>query len=205
MQKKYYNKKTWNDRWICETIYPNKSDGIFVEAGACGGIGGSCTYALEELGWTGFLFEPNTEWYEACCKNRPNSKVFNLCLGDGNEVEYIQFEQRGRSTTKPHKCHTNLMKTMSHEFIRKQSIVLSEVIKDYQIDYLALDTNGNEYEILESVDNCIINAISVESTALEIKKIRYLLNKNYDEVLNPYSDKDVTHEYYFIRKQCHDY
>lgn len=196
----YYNKNTWNDRWICEDVYPNKKDGIFVEAGACGGIYGSCTYVLEQLGWTGFLFEPNIEWYEQCCKNRPNSQVFNLCLGIEEEVEYIQFEQAGRSTTKPHKHHFRLMESMPYTTIRKKSVNLKTIIKDHEIDYLALDTNGNEYEILQTVEDCIINAISVEATASSINNIRDLLSKNYDEVLNPYSDINVTYEYYFLRK-----
>lgn len=197
---KYYNTKTWNDKWICEDIYPNKKNGIFVEAGACGGIFGSCTYALEQLGWTGFLFEPNTEWYENCRKNRPNSKVFNCCLDLDGEVDYIQFENFGNSTTKPHKCHFRLMETMPYTTIKKKSVNLKTIIKDNEIDYLALDTNGNEYEILQTVQDCIINAISVEATMLNIKSIRDLLSKNYEEVLNPYSDKDVTYEYYFLRK-----
>ncbi len=196
----FYN-STANDEWIIKDIYPNKKDGVFVEAGACGGLRGSSTYNLEQLGWTGFLFEPNTEWYERCVKIRPNSKVFNYCLGFDEEVDYIQFEQRGRSTTKPYSHHFKLMETMPYTILTKKSVNLSTIIKDCEIDYLALDTNGNEYDILKTVRGCNINVISVEATQINLANIRNLLyDQGFDEVTNPYNKSKKIVEYYFVRK-----
>ena len=98
----YKNKRTWNDKWIIEHVYPGKTNGTFVEAGACSGIAGSSTYLLEtQLGWTGFLFEPNDFFFKRLTGNRLNSKKFHACLGNGNDVEYIQFEEFEERIRKP--------------------------------------------------------------------------------------------------------
>ena len=197
----YKNKRTWNDKWIIEHVYPGKRNGTFVEAGVCSGIGGSSTYLLEDkLGWTGFIFEPSDFYWKPLSKIRPNSKKFHACLGDGNDVEYIEFEEFGESTTKIQDYHKKKLKHVSRKSIIKPSIKLEDVIKGIHIDYLALDTNGNELEILEGLEDCSFGAISVELPWQDIDPATILMNsRGYKKVLNPFRDEDMNQEHYFLK------
>ena len=59
--KKYFS---WNseDKYLNETFFKNKSDGVFIEIGAHNGIDGSNSYFFEkELGWKGICVEPIPE------------------------------------------------------------------------------------------------------------------------------------------------
>lgn len=66
-------------------------DGFFIEVGAFDGVSYSTTYALEAMGWTGLLVEAIPERFEACRRNRPNSRVVHAALaapGAGSETVF---------------------------------------------------------------------------------------------------------------------
>jgi hypothetical protein len=72
-----------------DEIFKNKNNGIFIELEAYDGIGQSNTAFLEfTRNWKGILIEPSYENYIKCIKNRPNSKVYNVCCvsNDYNEL-----------------------------------------------------------------------------------------------------------------------
>ena len=69
-----------NDRWITESVFPGLRDGFFVEAGACGGMSGSASLALErDLGWQGICVEPLDFYYRILVRNR-SCQTDHRCL-----------------------------------------------------------------------------------------------------------------------------
>ena len=201
--KKIEEASTWNDRWVAELVLPEKTGGFFIEAGACGGIGGSCTYYFEKnLGWKGLLFEPTDNWFKVLLKNRPNSYCINKCLSSTDEeVKFLHFTtQVGRSTTYNFRGqhHDKLMESLPYEVIRRPSITLEdaliECVAPKQIDYMALDLNGSEYDVLSvfPFDKYHFKAISVE----DCKCDTLLQDSGYIKVSNPFTQAKF--ENYFV-------
>ena len=137
-----------------------KRTGFFVEIGAADGINLSNSYLLEqEFGWTGILSEPARIWHKKLKINRPNAQVNFRCLWSRSN-ELITFNE----TQDPvYSTIDSLSSLDNHRFSRKygkkyevSSISLNDLLEDHDaprhIDYLSIDTEGSEYEILKSVD-----------------------------------------------------
>lgn len=136
-----------------------KSEGFFVEFGATNGIDLSNTYLLEtEFGWTGILAEPARCWHEALKSNR-KSHIETRCVwrdstsllkfNEVNAPELSTIQGYGEDD-----AHSQTRKNgVQYEV---ESISLNDLLTKYgaprNIDYLSLDTEGSEYEILEDFD-----------------------------------------------------
>ena len=136
-----------------------KTNGFFVEFGAANGIDLSNSYLMEtDFGWTGILAEPARCWHDDLKKNRTCNIETDCVWKDStstltfNEVEIAEF-----STI------NNYSNTDGHIETRKKgkkydvkSISLNDLLKKYnapkEIDYLSIDTEGSEFEILSNFD-----------------------------------------------------
>lgn len=132
------------DKWVVE-FFNGKKNGFFVEAGAGDGIKFSNTYVLEkDLGWTGICIEPNSMFAELPNNRKCQCVPYVL----GGERKHVTFVDRGyhSSVIEP---GVSVLKT-----IKTCSIPLGEVLEQfkapYLIDYLSLDTEGSEYDILRT-------------------------------------------------------
>jgi FkbM family methyltransferase len=137
-----------------------KSDGYFVEFGATNGIDFSNTYMLEKLGWSGILAEPAQIWHTQLAANRPNSLVSTECVWakSGEFLLFSEVESAGvYSTLNSFKDGDN------HALIRKDSreyqvltISLLDLLRKFEapkrIDFLSIDTEGSEFEIIRDFD-----------------------------------------------------
>jgi len=149
-----------------------KREGYFVEIGASNGIDLSNTWLLEaEFDWTGILVEAGRVWEKQLRANRPNVSIETLCVWKDsyskltfNEVEIPESSTIESLTNKA--GHAN--GTLSGKKYEIQTISLYDLLKKYQapkrIDYLSIDTEGSEYEILKSFNfnEYHIGIISVE-------------------------------------------
>jgi FkbM family methyltransferase len=141
-------------------FYNNKKDGFFIEIGASDGIELSNTYLLEkEYNWKGICVEPIPKRFELLCKNRPNSLCYDYAVYNESNKEVI-FDIANTcdllsgisSNIDCHAYQVNfdktqiIVKTISFNHLLEKSNAPSF------IDYLSLDTEGSELEILKSVD-----------------------------------------------------
>lgn len=136
---------------------------VFVDIGAYDGVRLSNTYTLEQVGWTGWCFEPIASKYDLLVKNRPNSKCFNCAIGNQNKIIefcYIDGEPdmlSGVASYYPveHSLRINkeAMETNSSvNYIDVEMKRLGSLIApNTEIDYLSLDTEGGEADILEDI------------------------------------------------------
>jgi len=173
--------------------YNNKKNGYFVEVGASYGISLSNTYLLEQnFGWKGVCVEALPEKFKQLCKNRPTAvcvenAVFSrsgltLKFDIANSFDMLSgisdyITERWSEKVKSN-CSTIDVKT----------ITLTDLLKNVNapafIDYLSLDTEGSEFEILKAHDFSkykfgLIDVEHnwVEPTRTNIKKL--LLSKGY--------------------------
>jgi FkbM family methyltransferase len=179
-----------------------KQNGFFVEFGAADGIKLSNTFLMENFfGWKGILAEPAYFWRKSLLKNRPNSKIEELCVWktSGETLTFNEVAEPELSTISE---FSNLDK---HKGFREdgkayevETISLADMLKKHHapkhIDYLSIDTEGSEYEILKTFDfgTYTFSVITCEHNFTANRdKIRKLLRENgYLNVLTNISSFD---------------
>jgi FkbM family methyltransferase len=173
-----------------------KQSGTFIEIGACDGLAISNTYLLEQkFGWTGVLVEPDVVWHKDLFQNR-NTGIETLAAWSHSNHE-ISFVRRYDAQTSHIKEAENifLVEGVAEE-TKVKTISLNDLIDKHfsnsDIDFLSIDTEGSEYEILSSVDFSRIkfNFICVEHNYDSDKRERIsklLLGNGYQVIL-----KDLT-------------
>ena len=146
--------------------------GYFVEFGAGDGLKMSNTWLLEvEMGWRGILAEPNPTAIYALRRNR-RCQISTRCVysRSGETLDFLIAEKRELSRL------AGIDPMDGHEARRRegavhatvQTISLADLLIEADaprvIDYMSVDTEGSEMEILEAFDfgRWDIRAISVE-------------------------------------------
>lgn len=136
-----------------------KRGGYFVEFGATNGIDLSNTYILEkEFGWNGILAEPARCWHRALCTNR-RAHIETSCVWNESDsvLRFNEVDNADLSTI------DSFSGTAFYREARRKgklydvkTISLNDLLSKYaaptQIDYLSIDTEGSEFEILKSFD-----------------------------------------------------
>lgn len=192
----------------------NGPGGYFVEFGACDGIIGSNTYFLEKYqGWNGVLAEPIPEWFSEIGRNR-SSKAFQCAVHPINGVKLVfkEADQRGLSTLSGYeqvdrhgdqRVSGEGNKTYCVTTITLQQLLI-EANAPKQIDFLSIDTEGSEFEILShfSFEEYVFKFITVEHNHSKNQdKLKVLMNsKGYVEILPEFSGGD----WWFVPKHALD-
>ena len=179
-----------------------KKNGYFVEFGATDGINGSNTYLLEnEFLWSGILVEPAKVWRERLFKNRPNADIETLCVWKDSESSVI-FNETDVASLSTIDTFSN---KDTHEITRRigkkyqiKTISLNDLLRKFHapkyIDYLSIDTEGSEYEILKAFDfsEYNIRIITVEHNYTLQRELIFslLTNNGYKRTLESISSFD---------------
>lgn len=179
----------------------NKKEGTFVEFGACDGLTLSNTLYLENnLNWTGILGEPARKWEKDLKINRPNCIIETKCVyaESGKFLEFLESEEGEYSALENHVSKdTNSSRRKNLSSYDVETISLNELLNKNNIqslDYLSIDTEGSEYEIISNYDFNKLKPkiITIEHNYTSTReKIRFLLLKNgYTRILEEYSQFD---------------
>ena len=188
------------DLWVCFEL-GEKTGGYFVEFGATNGLRNSNTWLLEKkLGWKGILAEPNPLWHSDLAANRA-SCIEHKCVSaaSGGIVTFITT-----NNTDPELSaiadfsggdHFALTRSQG-ERIQVETISLDDLLEKYEapsaIDYLSIDTEGSELEILSSYSfRHRFKTISVETNKTTEDKIHQILvSRGYTRVFKQFSQWD---------------
>lgn len=136
-----------------------KEGGYFVEFGATNGVDLSNTYMLEkEMGWTGILAEPALVWHDALPKNRSCHIDFDCVWARSGET--LRFTEPEAAELSTIRNYAGLDEHAAARFFGKiyevNTISLLDLLKKYnapkEIDYLSIDTEGSEFDILNAFD-----------------------------------------------------
>jgi FkbM family methyltransferase len=166
-----------------------KENGFFVEFGATNGVDLSNTYLLEnEFGWNGILAEPAKCWHNDLKSNR-NCCIETDCVWSDSKsvLNFNQVDEAAYLSTvsayNASDSHSKLRDVGQNYFVN--TISLNDLLDKYnapkKIDYLSIDTEGSEYEILSNFDftKYEIDIITCEHNCTPIRqKIFNLLTKH---------------------------
>jgi FkbM family methyltransferase len=175
--------------------------GFFVEFGAADGVALSNSHILEKhFGWSGILCEPSKSWHQALRKNR-DCTIETLCVysASGQKISFSENYLGELSAITKYaepNSHGLLKRTTSSyevETISLQDLLVTHDAPKY-IEFLSIDTEGSEFEILKNFDfqSYRFGAICVEHNFSDTRgKINSLLLANgYQQVHADLSDFD---------------
>ena len=200
---KYFSKSKSQLRQDLFVLYflDFKTNGFFVEFGATDGVELSNTYLMEkEFGWSGIVAEPAKYWHNALRRNRDCFIETNCVWKDSDSIlSFNEVNARVFSTI-------NLFSDSDlHSETRKngktydvKTISLNDLLIKYDapriIDYLSIDTEGSEFEILNGFDfsEYAFRVITCEHNYTPMRKqIFDLLSKNgYERCYQEFSKFD---------------
>jgi FkbM family methyltransferase len=146
-------------------------DRFFVEFGASDGVTYSNSYILERhFGWSGILAEPGKNWHEYLSKNR-TAILSKDCVwrATGEILQFAESKNGEYSTIRDY------ISKDSHSLERKDSkiyevktVSLDDLLSRHEapkhINYMSIDTEGSEYEILS---NFCINKFEIDFVSIE--------------------------------------
>jgi FkbM family methyltransferase len=178
-----------------------KKNGFFVEFGAADGLALSNSYLLEkEFGWSGILCEPSRSWHEDLEKNRSCTIEFRCVYSrTGEQIGFSEnyIGELSGITEFTGDDHHGLINRTTNTY-QVETISLLDLLAQHNapkhIEFLSVDTEGSEFEILNAFDfsQFTFGAICVEHNYLENRpKVKQLLVANgYRQVYPELSEFD---------------
>lgn len=127
---------------------------FFIELGADSGLTFSNTLALERhLGWNGICIEANPYAFSELQKNRRCHTEQSLVYSKNNKT--VQFLIRsGKRMLSGIANHVPNLHRRNRNIVDMKTTTLHNILKKYNapkfIEFLSLDTEGSEYEILKN-------------------------------------------------------
>jgi len=135
---------------------------VCIEVGAYDGVNGSNTYHFEQKGWRALCIEPIDGPFQNCLRYRKEcvnccissedseDKEFHIfCLGDnlsaisGLEPDQRLIESHSHMITDRRKCMVK---------VRSLTSLLDELNYPKNIDFISIDTENTEMDVLKGID-----------------------------------------------------
>ena len=193
-------------------LFPNSKNSYFVDVGASDGIYGSNTFSLEKRGWKGLCIEGHPDLIQDLEKNRSCQASQSLISDKEEEVEFCA--QKNEAHIKGH-LGENWYGGFSHawrggsgildnwneekknslrensKIVKIKTKTLTEILDKHccpkDIELLDIDTEGNDYNVLEGIDwDCYrFASILIEGNCDKIKekmrKLNYVMVQKFAE------------------------
>lgn len=194
---KYFS-QCGQDQFINEKIFKNKRGGVFLDIGANDGVSFSNTYFFEkELEWTGVCFEPLKSAFEKLQNSRTSINI-NACVANEDKIDFFlsvegygemlsglkskydeRHLQRVNDTIKLHGGRMTETKVQCYN--------INRILQDKNftnIDFISIDTEGNELEILKSINfkDIHVKALVVENNYSSSEFKDFLTTKGFIKI-----------------------
>ena len=173
-----------------------KRGGFFVEFGATNGVDINNTWLMEkQFGWNGILAEPSKHWHNDLFQNR-SCYIDTKCVwsSTGQKLVFNEVNTQGAAYGPELSTIDSFSSVDNHAGTRRfgqkyevETISLMDLLSKYQaprlIDYMSVDTEGSEFEILDhfDFDAYDVRIITVEHnyTPMREKLFELLVSKGY--------------------------
>lgn len=185
-----------------------KKEGFFIDIGAHDGVNLSNTKTMEELGWKGICIEPNPNVYNDLVNNR-KCDSYNLAVSDENgkasflivkDIIDEMYSSLSDFHDKEHIEHAFGALDGKVEKIEVETRTFDKLMEKYSdvktIDFISIDTEGNEFKILKTIDfdKYDIKVLSVENNYDNTEMIEYMKSKGYKAFKNQFDDLYIKNE-----------
>lgn len=190
----YFKKETYSahkEDLIVKKFFKNKKNGFFVDVGCHHPSRINNTFLLYGLGWRGVNID----------MNKLSIDLFNTCRREDTNLHYAVSEKNtiiNFYTNKNLSLTSSLLKNSNFEKRKYKKTIQSKTLtsilektkyKNKQIDFLNIDAEGVDFQVLKSLDFNIYKPklICIEIWGIDSKKnsiknnniYKFLKNKNY--------------------------
>ncbi len=198
------------DKFLDKIVFNGKRNGFFVDIGAHDGLAISNSLFFEKSrNWLGVCVEPNPTVFERLEQNR-RSKNLNICIGSGNKiVSFTKIEGYAEMLSgvtdryapnhlkrieKETSIHGGNLQTISVEMKRFDAI---EDFNNIPIDFISIDTEGNELDIIKSIDfkNSNIKCFVIENNYNDPRISEILKQNEYKHIAKLACDDVYIYKY----------
>ncbi len=181
-------------------LFNNKTEGFFVDIGAHNGLSLSNTKFLEEIGWDGICIEPHPNVYSQLIQNR-NCKCVNCAVwNEDTQIDFLSLTGytemlSGIIESYDSRHYRRIQSELSSyggqsEIIKIDAKKFESIVEKTEIDFLSIDTEGSELQILERIDfeKYKIDVICIENNFFEDKFHQFMNSRGYNFHKNVYID-----------------
>jgi FkbM family methyltransferase len=196
------NGQLLQDLWVLYETDAQKG-GYFIEFGAVDGLAHSNTLLLErQFGWTGILAEPNQDMAAALHANRTAQIDMRCVWSVSGETVQLLVTDDPELATVDDRASEDIHSSVRRESSRRlsvETVSLTDLLDRHNapavIDYLSVDTEGTELEILTGFDwaRRDIHLVSVEHNHRTDEATLDLLmySKGYERRFSNFSNFDA--------------
>lgn len=153
---------------------------------------------MENIGWNGVCIEPNPDMYKKLCKIRKCAK-YNVAIAETNsekEFTKIKGDCAVLSGIKDDYSNSHLKRIEDDleklggvvEEIKVNAVTFDSIMSNFKkietIDYISIDTEGNEFKILSTIDftKYDIKTLSIENESCSTIIRDYMQKSGYKMV-----------------------
>lgn len=188
---------------IIDSFLKNKSKGFYVDVGAYHPVHISNTYKFYKSGWTGIQIEPNYKKSSLFKRYRPNSINLNVGVGEKEgTAKFFIFDSDAYSTFSAETANLNeklglkLLETKEVQMMKLSSI-FKKYTKNIEIDFMSVDTEGFDLEVLKTNDWNVYRPhfVIVETVEASDKVFGKKLNDIYDPFMQKINYMKVADTY----------
>jgi FkbM family methyltransferase len=171
-----------NEQHLIQTFFSDTA-GYFVEVGANHPQDGSQSWLLEQCGWSGILIEPHPELADKLRQER-RAKVFAVaCSSPENAGRKLPYYVAGPHSTLDRAAMApgSQPKAVIDVLARTLSSILTEAGAPQTIDFLSIDVEGHEIEVLRGFDFTLWQPrlILLEDHVSNLRKHRFMKSSGY--------------------------
>jgi FkbM family methyltransferase len=184
------------DLWVATAVGQGKTDGFYVDVGSADGVSNSNTKLLDQMGWKGVCIDPFPANMQSRTCQLFRQPVFSE---SGKKVQFRAAGPLGGIDSDLGKYRSAVSGAPLVEFV---TATLDEILEKAkapkQIDYMNIDVEGAEYDVLRglSLDKYEVSSFTIEHNYEGEKRelIRKLLeSKGYVRVRSWESDDWYVH------------
>jgi FkbM family methyltransferase len=195
-----YGRKSYSqygEDLFLSSIFPNNYKGFYIDIGAHHPFRYSNTYYFYKLGWRGINVDANPRSKYLFDKTRGRDINIKAYIGNGKTaVKYNMFNDSAFNTSSQKRTQlvlnnssTYMKTTVKYKQTKLKNILEEKLKNNTPIDFLSIDTEGNEYSVLLSNDWVKYRPKIILVEVLGYKSIQDLDKSNIHKLLykNSYS------------------
>tara|TARA_R110000824_G_scaffold315988_1_gene503145 strand:+ start:164 stop:805 length:642 start_codon:yes stop_codon:yes gene_type:complete len=189
-RKDYYGQ--FSTDVLIELYFEGKETGVCVEVGVANGERGSNTFYFEKKGWKTLCIEPNPSYFKmaqdirkecvlAACGSKNETLPFTVFdIGRNNIMSSVSGLKPDERLVDQHKNIINDRYVIDVE-VRTLDDILSEQKYEKNIDFISIDTEGTELDVLKglNLDYWNVRLLVVENNFNDRDIEEYLNNFGY--------------------------
>lgn len=155
--KSYFKKRTIYSNWSIDLAvdfyFRNKKNGIYIDIGCHLPLINNNTYLLYKRGWTGINIDLDYSVIDAFNFLRKKDTNLQACVSDKNEEKKLYFfHERAAKNTLSRDHADGAKKIINIKTLTLNEIILKTSYYDKEIDFLSIDVEGSELDVLRGFD-----------------------------------------------------